>query len=61
MDNTNEIADEMSEGRDVGGAVPYMVCENINVVGDTHIVDVCCTDNARLVRRPEVAPTDLLP
>ena len=23
MDNTNEIADEMSEGRDVGGAVPY--------------------------------------
>ena len=25
------------EGRDVGGAVPYMVCENINVVGDnTH-------------------------
>jgi len=37
VDNTNEIADEMSEGRDVGGAVPYMVCENINVVGDnTH-------------------------
>ena len=24
MDNTNEIADEMSEGRDVGGAVPYI-------------------------------------
>ena len=23
VDNTNEIADEMSEGRDVGGAVPY--------------------------------------
>ena len=23
MDNTNEIADEMSEGRDVVGAVPY--------------------------------------
>ena len=37
VDNTNEIADEMSEGRDVGGAVPYMVCENINVVGgNTH-------------------------
>ena len=23
VDNTNEIADEMSEGRDVEGAVPY--------------------------------------
>ena len=27
----------LSRGRDVEGAVPYMVCENINVVGNnTH-------------------------
>ena len=28
---------ETLRGRDVEGAVPYMVCENINVIGDnTH-------------------------
>ena len=27
MDNTNEIADEMSEGRDVVGAAPLQICK----------------------------------
>ena len=41
--------------------------QGVDTVSYTHLdvykrqVDVCCTDNARLVRRPEVAPTDLLP
>ena len=29
--------------------------------GITHILDVCCTDNARFVGRTLFAPTDLLP